>query len=208
MNTVMKMTPNGITINDNDEIVSQVMKSLCHNNTFCPNIKRVIYNIDTYRGEKSHRKEYTLATTVFFADGTKTTVKNSIHDKVDVTMEKVKLSDGSEIEVETASRESKEVGLVYAIVKRLIGEPDENGTVGGHYCTFLNKTVTKAFDQPIEKAKNASEEKIRKSKKVATKKKSKDEQPSLRRCVQSLTDIISKLDSRLNKTLESNKSKK
>lgn len=204
----MKMTPNGITLNDNDEIVSQVMKSLCHNNTFCPNIKRVIYNIDTYRGEKSHRKEHTLATTVFFADGTKTTVKNSIHDKVDVVMEKVKLSDGSEIEVETASRESKEVGLVYAIVKRLIGEPDENGTVGGHYCTFLNKTVTKAFDQPIEKAKNVAEEKIRKSKKVASKKKSNDEQPSLRRCVQSLTDIIGKIDSRLNKTLESNKSRK
>lgn len=189
----MNMTPNGIIVNDDDEIVSQVMKSLCFNNTFCPNIKRVIYNLDAHRGEKSHRTEYTLATTVFFTDGTKTTVKNSVHDKVGVIKERVKLSDGSEIEVDAPSIESREVGLVYALVKRLVGEPDEKGAVTGGYCTFLNKTVKNAFVQPIENAKNAAEEKIRKAKKNELKKKVKTEQPSLRKCTESLSDVINKL---------------
>jgi hypothetical protein len=202
MNTAIKMTPNGIVVNDDDEIVSQVMKSLCFNNTFCPNIKRVIYNLDTYRGEKSHRTEYTLATTVFFADGTKTTVKNSVHDKVGVIKEKVKLSDGSEIEVDAPSIESREVGLVYALVKRLVGEPDEKGAVTGGYCTFLNKTVKNAFVQPIENAKNAAEEKIRKAKKNELKKKVKTEQPSLRKCVESLSEVVAKLASQVNDSLK------
>ena len=198
MNTIMCQTPNGICINDDDEILAQALKSLCRNNTFCPNIDRVIFNLGKYRGEKSHRTEYTLATTIFFVDGTKTTVKNSIHDKVDVVKEKVKLSDGSEIEVETATRESREVGLIYAIVKRLIGEPNENGEVKGGFCTFLGKMVDGAFNQPIENAKTQAEEKIRKAKaKEAKKNRVKKEQPSLRKCVQSLTDIIAKLDKKL-----------
>ena len=201
MNTIMCQTPNGIYVTDNDEILAQTIKSLCHNNTFCPNIKRVIFNLDKRRGQKSHRAEYTLATTVFFADGSKTTVKNSIHDKVGVEVVKVKLSDGSEVDAETATRESREVGLVYAIVKRLIGEPNEKGEVSGHFCSFLNKTVDKAFNQPVEDAKNKAEEKIRKANaKVMKKKKSeKKEQPSLRKCVQSLSDIIAKLDKKISK---------
>jgi hypothetical protein len=198
MKTAMKMTPNGIVVNDDDEIVSQVMKSLCFNNTFCPNIKRVIYNLGTYRGEKSHRTEYTLATTVFFADGTKTTVKNSIHDKVRVIKEKVKISDGSEIEVDAPTIESRELGLVYALVKRLIGGIDEKGTVAGGYCTFLNKTVKNAFVQNIETAKSAAEEKIRKSKKTELKNRVKAEPPSLRKCVESLSEVVAKLASQVD----------
>ena len=200
MQPIMCETPNGICITDNDEILSQTLKSMCRNNTFCPNIQRVIYNLDKRRGEKSHRPEYTLATTVFFVDGTKTTVKNSVHDKVDVKIEKIKLSDGTETEVETATRESREVGLVYAIVKRLIGEPNEKGEVGGHYCTFLSKTVEKAFNQPVENAKIKAEEKIRKERVKKIKKTSTHkEQPSLRKCVQSLTEIINKLDKKISK---------
>ena len=200
MQPIMCETPNGFCITDNDEILSQTLKSMCRNNTFCPNIQRVIYNLDKRRGEKSHRTEYTLATTVFFVDGTKTTVKNSVHDKVDVKIEKIKLSDGSETEVETATRESREVGLVYAIVKRLIGEPNEKGEVSGHYCTFLSKTVEKAFNQPVENAKIKAEEKIRKERVKKIKKTSTPkEQPSLRKCVQSLTEIINKLDKKISK---------
>lgn len=198
MNTVMCKTPNGICITDNDDIVEQVVKSLSWNNTFCPNIDRVIYNLGKVRGKKSHRPEYTLATTIFFVDGTKTTVKNSVHDKVAVEIEKIKLSDGKVIEVETATREAREVGLVYAIVKRLIGEPTENGEVKGHFCSFLNKTVDAAFNQPVENAKTQAEEKIRKAKaKEMKKNKVKKEQPSLRKCVQSLSDIISRLDKKI-----------
>lgn len=198
INPVMKVTDNGIVLNDSDEIVSQVLKSLCYNNTFCPNVKRVIYNLSSRRGEKSHRKEYTLATTVYFADGTKTTVKNSVHDKVDITTEKVKLSDGSEIEVETATVESREVGLVYALVKRMIGEPDENGVVSKGLCTFIGKMIASATNQPVENARLEAEEKIRKAKKSELKKASKKEKPSLRGCVESLSDVIDRLDKRLS----------
>ena len=70
-----------------------------------------------------------LVTVVYFKDGTKVTVKNSAKDGITLVDKKVKLSDGSEKTVTTASDESKEIGLVYAIVKRIICDYDDNGTV-------------------------------------------------------------------------------
>lgn len=196
MNTAMKLTDNGICVTDNDDILSSVIKSLCYNNSFCPNIERVIHSLSKKRNEKSHRNDYTLATTIFFADGTKTTVKNSIHDKVNVIKEDVKLSNGSTIEVEVASTESKEVGIMYALVKRIVGGCDENGTVGKGFCTFLNRIAKEAYDQNLESTKNAAEEKIRKTrvKKFKTEAAKKStEKPSLRKCVNELSDLLEKL---------------
>lgn len=205
MNKVMELTSNGFELNPDNSIIEQVCKSICRNNTFCPNIDRVIFNLDTYRGEKSHRTEYTLATTVFFVDGSKTTVKNSVHDKIDIIKEKVKLSDGSEIEVDSPSHDSKEIGLVYAIVKRIVGEPDEKGTVSGGFASFINKTLKKAFNQPVEMAKIEAEEKIRKTKKSQLKGQAKTKHPSLRECVKSLSEVVEKLAGQI---MDVNKTKK
>lgn len=200
MNTVMKLTDNGIRVTDNDDILESTIKSLVYNNSFCPNIERVIHSLSKKRNTKSHRNDYTLATTLFFADGTKTTVKNSIHDKVNVIKRNIELSDGSVTEVETASTESKEVGIMYALVKRIVGGCDENGTVGKGFCTFLNRIAKEAYDQNIESARNAAEEKIRKTRvrkfkegiaKAALAKKT--EKPSLRKCVNELSDLLEKL---------------
>lgn len=201
MNTVMKLTDNGIRVTDNDDILESTIKSLVYNNSFCPNIERVIHSLSKKRNEKSHRNDYTLATTLFFADGTKTTVKNSIHDKVSVTKQTVKLSDGSTIEVETASTESKEVGIMYALVKRIVGGCDENGTVGRGFCTFLNHIAKESYDQNIETARNAAEETIRKSqrrKRRSQEAEKRTEKPSLRKCVNELSDIIEKLARKIN----------
>lgn len=197
MNTIMKATDNGITVTDNDDILSSVINSFIFNNSFCPNIERVIHSLSKKRNEKSHRNDYTLATTIFFADGTKTTVKNSIHDKVNVVKKNIELSDGSVTEVETATTESKEVGIMYALVKRIVGGCDENGTVGKGFCTFLNRIAKEAYDQNVESVRNAGEEKIRKAKAKALKSKQKTEKPSLRKCVDDLTTLIANISKTL-----------
>lgn len=125
----------GCIIND---IKDNVVKSLKENNCYMPMVNRVIYNI----GKKAYPKldengkrikdengkivmdkpVDVLATVVFFDDNTKISVVNSAHDGV--TFEDHVLSNGNTVKV--ASDCSKEIGLVYAIVKRMIALPDKN----------------------------------------------------------------------------------
>ena len=125
----------GCVIND---IKDYVVKSLMENNCYMPMVNRVIYNI----GKKAYPKMDengkrvkdkngkvvmgepvdVLATVVFFDDNTKISVVNSAHDGV--TFEDHVLSNGNTVKV--ASESSKEIGLVYAIVKRIIALPDKN----------------------------------------------------------------------------------
>lgn len=144
---------------------SEVLEELKQNNTAFPDIMRVIYNI----GKKSYRKldengksvrdekgkivmsepVDVLATVVYFADETKISVVNSAADGV--KFEDHVLSDGST--VKTAARESKEMGLVYAIVKRLMTKYDENGKpLNSATGRILNDYVKGSYDCVIEKA--------------------------------------------------------
>ena len=92
-----------------------------------------------------------LATVVYFNDDTKISVVNSAADGVkfkDVTVE-----DGTT--VKTATRESKEIGLVYAIVKRLCAKFDPNTgkmTESG-IGRILNDIIDASYDSPVEAAK-------------------------------------------------------
>lgn len=196
MNPVMIDDGYGLRVTDDDELLESVVTSLARNSTFCPGISRTIYNLSKKRNEKTHRNDYVLATTVFFKDGTKVTVKNSMNDKVNVITEKVKLSDGTTRDVETASIESREIGLVYAILKRMICVPEECGTVEGKgFANFLRKKVGAAWNQNVEEVRTKAENEIRKAalknKKPVSKK--KDEKPSLRKCVQELAEAVSAL---------------
>jgi hypothetical protein len=178
--------------------VDAVVRSLARNNTFCPNIDRTIFNLSKKRNETSHRNDYILATTIYFVDGTKVTVKNCVNDKVSVTTETIKLSDGTTKEVETASLESREIGVAYAILKRMICTPDEKGEVKGGFGSFLSKVIKEAWNQPVESAKIKAENEIRKAKiKENTSTKIKEEKPSLRKCVKELSDILASLKSKM-----------
>lgn len=152
METVIKRTADGfLTRTDDSSKWNSFIKSMTYNNTFCPGIKRVIFNLKTTEtrpildadgkpitDEKGRVKRQTvdvapeLATVVYFADGTKCTVVNS--DKDVVTTEEKEVCywdikpDGSDVKVKTgrtvkvASEAAKEAGVVYAIVKRIFGK--------------------------------------------------------------------------------------
>lgn len=181
-----------IGYNVDEHLGDQVVKSLMFNNSFVPNIERVIFSTKTENLDRP-----VLATTVFFADGTKVTVKNSDKDEVTVVDKAVKLSDGSEISVKTASQESKEIGVVHAIVKRCVCQYDESGNVtNAGYAKFLHTTVEKAHVQEIERAKVSAERKLSKRKAAQaekTAKPNKDRPKGLRAVVQELAEVVAGL---------------
>lgn len=204
-------------------ITSEALKELAVNNTAFPDIKRIIYNV----GKKSYRKldekgksipvidpdtdkqkidangkklfEMTeepvdiLATVVYFADDTKISVVNSVADGV--KFENHVLSDGST--VKTASRESKEMGLVYAIVKRLMTKYDENGKpLNSATGRILGDYIKKSYDNVIERA----EVKIAKAKSKAEHEaklntaKPKKKRYSIAETLERINDMLDKAD--------------
>jgi len=151
----------------------EVWNSIVKANIYCPGIARVIYNLKTEdkvrrKGEdgketvESVRLEKPiLATTVFFADGSVVTVKNSNEDEIATTVEE--LPDGTNVEVATKS--AKEAGLVYAIVKRVFGYVGKEKAPGaGGLGRRLAEIVAEAEDQNVSAAKRKAEAKARKGK--------------------------------------------
>lgn len=181
-----------------EELADSAVKSIARNNTFMPNIYRVIYNTNVEDGNHC-----TLVTVVYFKDGTKVTVKNSERDDITLVERKLKLSDGTEKTIKTASEQSKEIGLVYALAKRLICTFDERGTVNGKgFAGFLLKAINKAHVQEVEDVRLAAERKISKARnednlkarKAQTKKNSlRDMVAELGSVVGSLKDVVTSL---------------
>lgn len=144
-------------------------RELVQNNCTMPNIDRVIFSLKTFESEakrdengKLVRNEKgkpirvktpctpVLATTVYFIDGTKCIVKNSLKDKIEV--EEKTLEDGTKVTV--ASESAKECGVVYAIVKRLVGIVDESNNVNGDgFGRILTEIVESGHDEALETAK-------------------------------------------------------
>lgn len=166
MNTIVKNYKNesgeviGFGITDDVEKLAYLLASLSRNNTFMPNIERIIYNDPV--------------TKVWFVDGTHVTIKTSSHDTF-----------------------NKEVGLCYAIIKRLLGKPDENGEIksDGYMCA-LKRMVDKAYDQKEIKAKKEADKAKKEAAKynpsavVETKKVEKSDKFSLRKCVKELAETV------------------
>jgi hypothetical protein len=230
MNTVITKIIDGDTeeilgFDFNENLGDRVVESLIKNNTFVPNIERVIFNTKTTDEvakkdgdgnpvlddngrvvkETVALENPVLVTVVYFKDGTKVTVKNSDKDAITLVDEKVKLSDGTETTVRTASQESKEIGLVYAIVKRIVCGYDNGGNVqNAGFAKFLHKVVSNALVQDIAEAKMAGDRKISKAKAKEAKAERKDKPPKAKRDLRSvvtdlaatvggLKDIVSKL---------------
>ena len=133
------------------------------NGTYLPDVERVIFNLKTEGrrrvesetvGEKPKYETYELenpilTTKIWWADGTTTTVKNSLHDKVEV--EEVDVG-GRKVKVATDC--SKELGVAMATVKRTCGVPDAKGEiVGTGMGKILRDIVANGHDQVLEDAK-------------------------------------------------------
>lgn len=154
----------GCIINDIEDYAA---KALMENNCYMPAVSRVIYNI----GKKAYPKldengkrvkdengkiimgepVDVLATIVFFDDNTKISVVNSAHDGV--KFENHVLSNGNTVKV--ASDCSKEIGLVYAIIKRMFALPDKNDPdkmKAEGLGRLLRTAVNDSYDSVIEKA--------------------------------------------------------
>lgn len=163
----MKSVVNFDTLFLSDVVKTNVLKSLKENNCYMPTVSRVIYNI----GKKAYPKldengkrikdkngkivmgepVDVLATIVFFDDNTKISVVNSAHDGV--KFEDHVLSNGNTVKV--ASDCSKEIGLVYAIIKRMIALPDKNDPdkmKAEGLGRVLRTAVNNSYDSVIEKA--------------------------------------------------------
>ena len=116
-------------------------------------------------------------TKVYFADGTWVLVKTSEHDTFD-----------------------KERGLIYAMVKKMMGEIDpKTGEVksNGYMCE-LKRFVDNAYDQKAAKV----EKEAQKVEAPKTESKPKKEKPSLRKCVTKLDTAIDKLAALIENTLK------
>ena len=150
---VIKYVTDGIfTINPS------AAEELLRNNCTMPDVQNVVYNLkteDTVKDQVVGNKikvaldRAILTTVVFFVDGTKAVVQNSANDTVKIVAQK--LSDGSTVLV--ADRESKERGLIYAILKRYVSEVDSKGVAtGGALGSILKKIVDASHDSCVKGA--------------------------------------------------------
>lgn len=139
---------------------------LDQNNCTMPNCSRVIFNLGkkTYpqrdpetnkilkdeNGNILYGPEVdVLATVLYFVDGTKISVVNSVHDGIELVDHT--LSDGTIIKI--ATDESKERGVIYALLKRILSRPDKDGKmVDSGISRILNDLVKNSYDSTLEEA--------------------------------------------------------
>lgn len=182
-------------INENG-ILDSAIKDLAMNNCTMPAVTRVIYNVGTKAYPKidpetgkritedgklvMNEPVKVLTTVVFFADGTKVTVTNSEKDGVKFIKVNAIDNDSNSPVVEIADDTSKEMGLVYAICKRIFGKVDWNtGKVEGDgFGRKLHDVVNRAYDSVREDAANKHNKKLAKAKYEASKGTSKCKRPS------------------------------
>lgn len=186
---------------------NRAMTDINENNTWCPDITRIIYNTKTSdwkrdeNGKPVHDKNGKkvrvelespiLATTVEFNDDTKVTVTNSINDKIG-------LAKDEKTGVVTASDAAKEAGLVYAIVKKLIGKADDKGTVTGNgYGRILRDLVAGAWDQNVEEKRAEMQKAVARAKHEDLRKnaKPKAKRMSLAQAMDKLSEVVKDIES-------------
>ena len=202
----------------NDELQDKVIMSLMRNNVFVPNIERVIYNTT-----KNEDGSWVLQTEVQFVDGTRSIVKNSKLDDIKVKKVDVTLDDGTVCgQVYTATEESREIGLVYAIFKRIICNYETDGKDAGlvkgagilkFFKGIKDRTIVGEIHSKKLKAQK-EREKIRAKQKDGGSVLSKEKKPlkiskkkSFREAIRDITDVVNKLAEVVNITKE-NTSKK
>ena len=173
------------------------------NGTYLPDVERVVFNLKTEdrrrvegetAGEKPTYETYKLenpilTTKVWWADGTTTVVKNSLHDKVEV-----KEVDVGGKKVKVATDCSKENGIVYATAKRTCGVPNANGEITGTGMgKILHDIVANAHDQVLEEAKAKAAKAAKKAeyeKRAAEPKKPKKQKRTRQELFEKLEELV------------------
>lgn len=194
---------------------SSAYDELVANNCTMPNIERVIFSLKTFESEAKRDENGNLvldesgktirvktpctpvlATTCYFVDGTKCSVKNSLKDKIEV--EEKTLEDGTKVTVATDA--AKECGVVYAIVKRVVGTVDENNNVvGDGFGRILTDIVESGHDEALEAAETKILKAKAKAKHAALKKSAKPnaKNPSLLEVTKALAACVDALSKKL-----------
>jgi len=171
--------------NVSTKVWNKFVHDIAWNNTYCPEPVRVIYNIGTKAYPLTKIDDKTkktvrvkdengkvqfgepvkiLTTVVFFDDGTKVSVNNSEKDGVKFIQVHAVKNDETSPVVEVADDNSKELGFVYATVKRLMGMVDiKNNVLGDGFGRRLRDVVEGAYDTAIEEAANKHKNKLAKA---------------------------------------------
>lgn len=158
---------------------------------YIPAITRVIYNTGSKATAEGEERPV-LATIVEFADGTKSTVINSVHDKVALD------TNGH------PTREAKETGFVYAVIKRLLcGKLLDNfdGTLSCEMKGFgriLADYVDNAFDCQKAKKDAADQKAAAQKAHNELKANTKPKHASLAEVVDKLASIVDGLAAKVN----------
>lgn len=178
------------------ETEKSVMRELFERGCAMPNIARIYFNLGKTdvkvhvdeTGRKVVDKSYpTLTTVVTFVDGSKVTVVNSEHDPI-------KFDENGDV-----SRESKETGLVYALVKRMFSVYTGSTHLGNlnlkssGFGRQLNELIDSAYDPKLEAAKRAAaaaEAKAAHEARQAAAKARKSKNPSLAETVRELKTVV------------------
>jgi hypothetical protein len=178
------------------ETEKSVMRELFERGCAMPDIARIYFNLGKAdvkvhvdeSGRKVVDKSYpTLTTVVAFVDGSKVTVVNSEHDPI-------KFDENGDV-----SRESKETGLVYALVKRMFSVYSGSMHIGNVILTSsgfgrqLNELIDSAYDPKLEAAKRAAaaaEAKAAHEARQAAAKARKSKNPSLAETVRELKNVV------------------
>lgn len=167
-------------------------REVIENNCTMPHIVKVIYNLQKKATENAPD---TLATIVWFDDNSKVIVKNSVHDPI--TLEDKTLTDGSVIKV--PSRQTKEVALMYAILKRMTSTFDENGKILN---CGLNRYLNILIDEfsTVENETNAEVRIAKQAAKKAHLERQANAKPKAKRY--SIHETLEKMNMVLDKLLE------
>ena len=183
-------------ITDNDENLKSCINSLIRNNTFFPNIVNIKTDYIKVRDKNAEKAEENKAK----KNKKKYEFKKIIRDCKQMT---VRFSDDTWVQVKLNPQDSDDpmTALLYAMVKRLFGEPNHSGYVNGSQ--FMNK-LKKMLDNAQTPEKEAKEKELRAKEKAANDKKAhedaiarKNAHPSLRQCVIDLADVIKGLKEKI-----------
>lgn len=178
-------------VNGTQKIDPNAAIQLFDTGAYYPAINRVIFNTGSKPADDGTERPV-LATIVEFADGTKSTVINSIHDTVALDAEG------------HPTRESKEAGFVYAVMKRILcGQLVENYD-GNLLCDMkgfgriLADYVDNAYDFQKAKKENAAKKAAAVKAHAELKANAKPKHASLAEVVDKLAAIVDGLVAKAN----------
>lgn len=189
---IEKVFNSRITITNNEIKEEKKMKKCTCTKNWFNEVTRVIFNLSNYEGENA---KPTLTTVVYFSDGSRSVVKNTEIDGV-----KLNHHDDGTV---TATDDSKELGVIYAITKRFLGtlNEDTHAMEANGYMNKLRKIIRKGSDanqQKVRRQREKKEARARHEKMVEDAKARREANPSFGECVKLFKKTLEDLKQKLS----------